>query len=66
MAPALTVEEIRQRTLANLACLPEAYHALHQAPAFPVEKSPALEQLLEEIRVKHFGVEKASHLGGGS
>jgi nicotinate phosphoribosyltransferase len=66
VAPALTVEEIRQRTLAHLACLPEAYQALHQAPAFPVEKSPALEQLLEEIRVKHFGVEKASHLGGGS
>lgn len=66
VAPALAVEEIRQRTLAHLACLPEAYQTLHQAPAFPVGISPALEQLLAEIRVKRFGVEKASHLGGGS
>jgi nicotinate phosphoribosyltransferase len=54
LAPAPSVKEIRERTLAHLACLPEAYHALRGAPLYPVEKSAALEQLLEDVRAKHF------------
>ncbi|MGD1158631.1 MAG: hypothetical protein ABSA41_22800, partial [Terriglobia bacterium] len=65
LAPPPRVEEIRKRTLANLACLPEAYQALRAAPAYPVEKSASLQQLLEEIRVLRFGAMKASHPEGG-
>ncbi len=65
LAPAPPVKQIRERTLANLACLPEAYQALRGAPAYPVEKSAGLDQLLEEIRVQHFGAVKSSHQEGG-
>lgn len=54
------VKEIRERTLANLASLPPDYLALQGAPVFPVEKSAALEQLLEDVRARHFGAAKAS------
>jgi hypothetical protein len=30
--------------------LPERYHALRDAPAYPVTKSEALQRLLEEVR----------------
>jgi nicotinate phosphoribosyltransferase len=65
LAPAPPVKEIRERTLANLARLPDAYLALRGAPLYPVEKSAGLEQLLEEIRAQHFGAVKASHPEGG-
>jgi len=65
LAPAPPVKQIRERTLANLACLPEAYLALRGAPIYPVEKSAALDQLLEEVRAQHFGAVKASDQGGG-
>jgi nicotinate phosphoribosyltransferase len=66
LAPALPVKQIRERTLANLARLPEAYLALRGAPLYPVQKSPALEQLLGDVRAEHFGaVVKASHPEGG-
>jgi nicotinate phosphoribosyltransferase len=65
LAPARPVVEIRERTLAHLACLPEPYQALRQAAAYPIKKSVALEELLEEIRMQHFGETKASHQQGG-
>jgi nicotinate phosphoribosyltransferase len=65
LAPAPPVKEIRERMLANLARLPEAYLALREAPIYPVEKSAGLDQLLEEVRAQHFGTVKASHQEGG-
>jgi nicotinate phosphoribosyltransferase len=64
VAPAPPVRQIRQRTLANLARLPEAYQALHGAPVYPVEKSARLDQLLEDVRARHFGAVKASQKEG--
>jgi nicotinate phosphoribosyltransferase len=55
LAPPPTVKQIRERTLANLVRLPEPYKALREAPAYRVEKSARLDQLLEEIRVERFG-----------
>jgi nicotinate phosphoribosyltransferase len=49
---------IREVVLANLDRLPEQYHALRGAPEYPVQKSDALVQLLEEIRSKYVGVRK--------
>ncbi len=63
--PAPAVKEIRERTLAHLACLPDAYLTLRGAPLYPVEKSAELEQLLEEVRARHFGAAKASYQPGG-
>ncbi len=63
--PAPAVKEIRERTLAHLARLPEAYQALRGAPLYPVEKSAGIEQLLEEVRARHFGAVKASYQQGG-
>jgi nicotinate phosphoribosyltransferase len=60
LAPTQPVKQIRARTLGNLACLPEEYLALRGAPVYPVEKSVALEQLLEKIRAQHFGELKSS------
>ena len=66
LAPAPPVKQIRDRTLANVACLPEAYLVLRDAPIYPVRKSAALNQLLDHVRAQHFGVEaKASHPEGG-
>jgi nicotinate phosphoribosyltransferase len=65
LAPAPPVKQIRERMLANLGRLPEAYLALRGAPIYPVEKSAGLDQLLEEVRAQHFGVVKASHQEGG-
>ncbi len=65
LAPAPPVKLIRERTLAHLACLPEAFQALRGAPPYPVEKSAGLDQLLDEIRVQHFGAVKSSHQEGG-
>jgi nicotinate phosphoribosyltransferase len=60
LKPAPRVGEIRQRTLAHLARLPEPYRALRNAPPYPVNISGALEQLLEEVRARHFGAVEAS------
>jgi nicotinate phosphoribosyltransferase len=51
----LPLQEIRARTLANLARLPARYQALRGAPAYPVRKSPALNGLLEEVREHYLG-----------
>ncbi len=41
---------VREIVIANLQRLPEKYHALRNAPEYPVGKSDALNQLLEEVR----------------
>ena len=44
------MDELRTRTLENLERLPGKYKVLRDAPRYPVEKSAALERLLEEVR----------------
>ena len=52
--------EVRARALANLERLPERYRRLRDAPSYPVIKSPALEQLLDEVRGRYFGVPRGA------
>jgi nicotinate phosphoribosyltransferase len=54
------VEELRARSLANLRRLPEEYFALEGAPHYPVLKSAALKQMLEEARERYLGASAAS------
>ena len=49
---------IREAVLADLERLPAAYHALGRAPEYPVKKSVALLQLLEEIRSQYVKARK--------
>jgi nicotinate phosphoribosyltransferase len=49
------LQDSRTNVLANLDRLPEPYHALRDAPAYPVAKSEALQRLLEEVREQTFG-----------
>jgi nicotinate phosphoribosyltransferase len=49
------IDQIRARALANLERLPEPYQALRGAPTYPVVKSAALDQLLEEARERFLG-----------
>jgi nicotinate phosphoribosyltransferase len=49
---------IRETVLASLERLPEPYHALRGAPEYPVKKSDALLQLLEEIRSQYVTARK--------
>ena len=66
LAPTRPVMEIRQHTLANLAHLPEAHKALSGPSAYPVYKSPALDQLLENVRTQRFGaLAETSNSEGG-
>ena len=51
-------ESIRETVLANLERLPEIYHALHDAPEYPVKKSDALNQLLDEVRSQYVTARK--------
>jgi nicotinate phosphoribosyltransferase len=44
------LQDARTKAFANLDRLPEPYHALRNAPAYPVTKSKALQRLLEEVR----------------
>jgi nicotinate phosphoribosyltransferase len=44
---------IREAVLASVDRLPGPYHALHGAPEYPVKKSVALLQLLEEVRSQY-------------
>jgi len=55
--------EIRADTLRHLDLLPEVYHALEGAPAYPVEKSASLDRLLEEARERFLGASRASKVG---
>jgi nicotinate phosphoribosyltransferase len=61
LAPAASVTEMRAHTLSNLERLPKIYQALHDAPRYPVEKSPALERLLEEVREHYLGAPEVSN-----
>ncbi len=56
--PREPLAETRARTLAGLDRLPESCRALERATPYLVEKSPALDRLLEEVREKHLGVSK--------
>jgi nicotinate phosphoribosyltransferase len=44
------LQDSRANVLASLDCLPEPYHVLSDAPAYPVAKSEALQRLQEEVR----------------
>jgi nicotinate phosphoribosyltransferase len=61
LASPLPLAQIRARALANLQRLPDCHKALRGAPTYPVEKSPALERLLEEVRARHLGAAATSH-----
>lgn len=47
--PSPALKEIRERTLAQYARLPEALRGLSPAPPYPVEVAPALRALAEEV-----------------
>jgi nicotinate phosphoribosyltransferase len=64
VAARLSAAEHRTKTLANLECLPAPYKALRDAPAYPVAKSAALDQLLEEVRERYLGVVRPLGRGG--
>jgi len=51
--PLPTLVEIRDRSTASLARLPEAYRRLENSDAYPVKKSAALEALLESVRSRY-------------
>ncbi|HET7100988.1 MAG TPA: nicotinate phosphoribosyltransferase, partial [Terriglobia bacterium] len=53
-----TSSSIRDAALANIDRLPERYHALRGAPEYPVKKSDALLQLLEQIRSQYVSAQK--------
>jgi hypothetical protein len=52
------LQDSRINVLANLDLLPEPYHALRDAPAYPVAKSEALQRLLEEVHEQTFRNQK--------
>ena len=49
---------LRETVQASVARLPEQYHALQGAPEYPVNKSAALLQLLEEVRNQYVTARK--------
>ena len=52
------LQDSRRRVLANLDLLPEQYHTLQSAPAYPVVKSEALQRLLAEVHEQTFANQK--------
>ncbi len=50
------LEKARARALEGLERLPKACRALQDSTPYPVEKSPKLDRLLEEVREKFMGV----------
>lgn len=50
VGPHRPLQEVRARVKTNLERLPQAYHALRDAPPYPVRKSAALERLIEKVR----------------
>jgi hypothetical protein len=58
LRPRPRLEDSRVNVLANLELLPEPYHALRNAPAYPVAKSEALQRLLEEVHEQAFKNQK--------
>jgi len=55
-----TIEAIRERALENLSRLPEKYKRLRKAPLYPVELSPALKRMINELTVELKKVEVES------
>ena len=53
LEPTAPIQGIRARTLAHLDRWPEAYHALRDAPTYPVAKSAQLDRLLKEVRERY-------------
>ena len=51
---------VRLRAIENLKQLPQEYQALQNTPHYPVEKSEAIEKLLEDVRERHFGAAENS------
>ncbi|MGH9433789.1 MAG: nicotinate phosphoribosyltransferase, partial [Terriglobia bacterium] len=51
---------VRQRALENLKQLPEAHQALENPSPYRVEKSEAIEKLLEDVRERYFGATEGS------
>ena len=51
--PLPTLAEIRERTMAGIARLPEAHRRLEGAETYPVKKSAALDALLESLRARY-------------
>src|SRR5271157_456268 len=60
LRPRPQLQDSRINVRANLDLLPEPYHALRDAPAYPVTKSEALQRLLEEVREQTFGAREGS------
>ncbi len=60
IASPLPLAEVRARTLANVARLPKRHRALREATPYPVAKSPALDQLLDEVREQYLGVPRGA------
>jgi nicotinate phosphoribosyltransferase len=58
--PREPLAKTRARVLAGLKRLSKACRTLKDATPYPVEKSAALDRLLEEVREKYFGVPKVS------
>jgi nicotinate phosphoribosyltransferase len=53
LIPRPAIDAIRAHAKDNLDRLPEEYQTLHGGPAYPVEKSQPLQQLLETVREQH-------------
>ena len=58
LRPRPRLQDSRVNVLANLDLLPDPYHALQNAPAYPVAKSEALQRLLEEVHEQAFENQK--------
>lgn len=58
--PREPLADTRARTLAGLEQLPESYRPLKDAAIYPVEKSAALDRLLEEVQEKLLGDSKGA------
>jgi nicotinate phosphoribosyltransferase len=55
-----SVQAVRERALQNLKQLPEEYQVLKNPAQYPVEKSEAIEKLLEDVRERYFGAAQGS------
>ncbi|MGH9448632.1 MAG: hypothetical protein ACRD3O_23385, partial [Terriglobia bacterium] len=48
------LEAVRARARESIMRLPVEYQALESAPRYPVQKSDAIERLLENLRTRYF------------
>ncbi|MGH9444758.1 MAG: nicotinate phosphoribosyltransferase, partial [Terriglobia bacterium] len=54
IGPRPALEAVRARARESIMRLPVEYQALESAPRYPVQKSDAIERLLEDLRTSHF------------